>query len=246
MNSKVENNEDFFDIDLCRLINAVFTRIKIIISFAIAFGVSAFLLSNFVITPKYAATITMCVNNNKTMASDTLDFNDVNAGIALVPTISNLIQSYNVVDEVAAKTQELGYVSDDILAMMSISNIDETQILALSIINTNPEHANIIANAFADVIPGKINDLMEGSSVKIVDESVIPEQAVSPNIIKYLALGIVFGGFVGVLLAILLELLDTTIKNEDELINLYPNLPVLGVIPEFGVYEEKYYSDNSK
>lgn len=246
MNSKDENNEDFFDIDLHRLINAVFTRIKIIVSFAIAFGISAFLLSNFVITPKYAATITMCVNNNKTMASDTLDFNDVNAGIALVPTISKLIQSYNIVDEVAAKTQDLGYVSDDILAMMGISSIDETQILALNIVNPNPEHANIIANAFADVIPGKINDLMEGSSVKIVDESVIPEKPVSPNAIKYSVYGFIFGGFIGVLLAILLELLDTTIKNEDELINLYPNLPVLGVIPDFGVYEEKFNSENSK
>lgn len=244
MNSNEKFDEDLFEIDLKSIINAVMSRLKMIVVFALAFALSAFIISNFVMVPKYRATITMCISNSKTMISDSFDINDVNAGIALVPTYVELIQSNNVLGEVAAKTQDLGYTIDDIYSMISISTKEETQIITLNVTNPNPEHANIIANAIADIAPDKITDLMEGSAVKVVDESVLPEYPVSPNVFKYTILGFLFGGFLGVALAILSTLLDTTIKTENDITELYPNIPVLGVIPTFVNQPVKNKSEN--
>lgn len=246
MNSDSYNSsEDFFQIDIKTLVDAVVLKIKMIILFALAFGVSAFIISEFVITPKYMASITMCINNNKTMVTDSMDYNDVNASITLVPTYVELIQSYNVLNEVAAKTHDLGYTADDISGMIGVATKEETQIIMLSVINPNPEHANIIANAIAKVAPEKIIDLMEGTNVKVVDESVLPETPVSPSVKKNTVLGFLFGGFLGVALAVLLALLDNSVKSEDDLIHMFKDIPVLGVIPEFINEEnESLDSDN--
>lgn len=233
MNSTSTNSDVYFEIDIRKIFNAILKKIKMIILFAVAFGVSAFLISNFVMTPKYSASVSMCINNSNSMSSDSLDINDVNAGIALVPTYIELMQSYNILSEVAAKTQDLGYAVEDIVSMISVSTIDETQIAIVSVVNPNPEHANIIANAIADVVPERIVSFMEGTSIKVVDNSVLPEQPSFPNVKKFTFLGTAFGLFIGIVLAVLIELLDRTIKSESDINDIYANIPVLASIPEF-------------
>lgn len=41
--------------------------------------------------------------------------------------------------------------------------------MTLTVINPNPEHAYIIANAIADTAPIKATEIMDGSSVKVID-----------------------------------------------------------------------------
>ncbi len=246
MNSTSNNVDSYFELDISKIFDAVLKRLKMIIAFAIAFGASAFLISNFVMTPKYVASVSMCISNNKSMASDSLDINDVNAGIALVPTYIELMQSYNILGEVAAKTQDLGYTVEDIASMMSVSTVDETQIAVVSISNPNPEHANIIANAIAEIAPERIVDFMEGTSIKVVDNSVLPEEPSSPNIKKYTVLGIAFGLFVGVVLAVLIELSDRTIKSESDINAIYADIPVLGSIPEFTQIDNSDSTEENK
>ncbi len=238
MNSNSNISDEMFEIDFKMLINAVLARIKMIILFAVVCGLSAFLISKFVIIPKYCANVTMCVSNNKTIVADGLDFNDVNASITLVPTYIQLIQSNTVLGEVAAKTNELGYTAKDIGGMISISGYDDTQIINLEVVNPNPEHANIIANAMAVVAPDKMEDLMEGAAVKVIDESVLPEEPFSPSTKKNTLLGFILGAFIGIAIAVIIEMLDTSVKSESDLNSMYPDLPVLGVIPEFTMIEE--------
>lgn len=246
MNSTAINSDINFEIDISKIFEALLKRIKMIILFTAAFGISAFLISNFVITPKYIASVSMCITNNKSMASDSLDINDVNAGIALVPTYIELMQSYNILSEVAAKTQDLGYTVEDIASMISVSTVDETQIAVVSVVNTNPEHANIIANAIADIVPDRIVSFMEGTSIKVVDNSVLPEEPASPNVKKYTVFGLALGLFLGAALAVLMELLDRTVKSEGDLNSIYENIPVLGIIPEFNHSEDAEHTEENK
>jgi capsular polysaccharide biosynthesis protein len=74
---------------------------------------------------------------------------------------------------------------------------------------------------------------MEGTSIKIIDNSTLPEKPYSPNVKKYTAYGFVFGLFLGVAIAVLIELLDRTIKSEEDINAIYADIPVLGSIPEF-------------
>ncbi|MGN1318088.1 MAG: YveK family protein [Lachnospirales bacterium] len=248
MNSNLDLDAGVIDIDIKNLVAAVLSKAKMIVLFAVVFGLSSFLLSEFVIVPKYQTNISMCINNNATVVSGSLDFNDVNASITLVPTYIELLQSNSMLSAVAEKVQELGYTANDIADMISVSTTEETQIISVTVTSTNPEHANIIANAIAETVPDKIVDFMDGTSVRIIDGSTLPDKPASPNVKKNTLLGFILGGIIGIALAVAIELMDNSVKNENDLNNLYPDLPILGVIPTFTQSVEKSvdYKDGEK
>ncbi len=68
------------------------------------------------------------------------------------------------------------------------------------------------------------------TNINIVDRSRVPLYPSSPKVARNLILGLLLGLFSGVGLAFLLEYLDDTIKNPEELIDRF-HIPVLGLIP---------------
>jgi capsular exopolysaccharide synthesis family protein len=68
------------------------------------------------------------------------------------------------------------------------------------------------------------------TNIHIVDRARIPIYPSKPKVARNMLLGLLLGFFGGIGLAFLLEYLDDTIKNPDELINRF-HIPVLGLIP---------------
>ncbi|MCI5150607.1 MAG: lipopolysaccharide biosynthesis protein, partial [Candidatus Electrothrix sp. MAN1_4] len=68
------------------------------------------------------------------------------------------------------------------------------------------------------------------TNITIVDHSRVPLYPSSPKVARNLILGLLLGLFSGVGFAFLLEYLDDTIKNPEELIDRF-HIPVLGLIP---------------
>ncbi|MCI5137093.1 MAG: polysaccharide biosynthesis tyrosine autokinase, partial [Candidatus Electrothrix sp. AR1] len=68
------------------------------------------------------------------------------------------------------------------------------------------------------------------TNINIVDRSRVPLYPSSPKVARNLLLGLLLGLFGGIGLAFLLEYLDDTIKNPEELIERF-HIPVLGLIP---------------
>lgn len=230
-----EKTNDIFEIDLKSLINMFMARIKLISLIVIIFGISFFLFSRFAITPLYSTSFTMYVNSNKTVVSENISINEMNTATLLVNVYVEMIKSDNILSEVAQQTN-LGYTAKDIKGMISASAVNETPIMQVKVTNANPAYAIMIANAIADIAPEKITEFMDGSSVKIIDRPKLPEYPSSPNVTKNTAIGIILGLIVSCGLVLLMEILDTRIKSEEELAKLL-DIPVIGVIPEIYVDE---------
>lgn len=230
-----EKTNGIFEIDLRSLINMFFTRIKLIALIVAIFGVSFFLFSKFAITPLYTTNFTMYVNSNKTVVSENISINEMNTATMLVNVYVEMIKSDNILSEVAQQTN-LGYTAKDIKAMIGATAVNETPIMQVNVTNPNPAYAIMIANAIADIAPEKITEFMDGSSVKIIDRPKLPEYPSSPNVTKNTAIGLVLGFIVSCGLILLMEILDTRIKSEEELTKLL-DIPVIGVIPEIFVEE---------
>ena len=238
MDNERVNEFEVAEIDFAVIIRAIVIRAKMIGIFALTFAIASFMIYQFAVTRKYQASISMCVSNSNTINTGILDINDVNAGIALVPTFVELIQSRNIVGEVAARANDLGYDMDSILNMVSIEEGEGTQVIYVYITNPNPEHANIIANIFAEIIPDRITELMEGTSVKIVDDAAVSADPVYPNVPKKTLTGFAIGAILGIALAIILELSDKSIKSESDVKYLFPNIPIIGQVPSFDIMPE--------
>ncbi len=228
----IENRDDTInEIDLQKLLIAVLERLKFIVIITVAFGIIFGAVSIFLISDVYQTQVSLYVNNNKDAVSQNLDAGDISAATMLVSTYVHLINSNAVLEDVV-ESIDLDYDVEDIAKMINVSAIEDTQMLMLSVSNTDPDHAYIIANAIADKAPPKITEIMDGSTVKVVDYAVKPERPIYPNTLKNIVLGLFLGFVLGVAVAVISEMLDNTIKSEEDITRLIPDIPVIGVIPD--------------
>jgi polysaccharide chain length determinant protein (PEP-CTERM system associated) len=71
----------------------------------------------------------------------------------------------------------------------------------------------------------------KGEQFQIQDRARPPVKPSQPNVMQIVLLGLLGGLGLGVGLAALLEFIDHTVRNEEEFAHRYPDLPILGSIP---------------
>ncbi len=245
----MNNQNETMEIDLLELLGAVINRIWFVI-FAVIIGtLSAFLYAKFLVTPLYQAKAMMYVNNSSISvgsASVSISSGDITAAKSLVETYIVIMESRKTLNSVIEEA-ELLYTYDQLKNMISASAVNSTEIFQITITSADPKEAELIANTIADVLPEKISDVVEGSSVKIVDYAVVPASPVSPSITKYSVIGFLIGAVISVGIIVILELFSETIHSESFLLQTY-DIPVLSVIPSMQDSNKKsaYYSYENK
>ena len=228
----------FEELDIKRLIKIVIQNLKLVIISALLVGIMAFVYTKTMILPTYKSSIMMYVNNNNraTMLSKSqTSGSDLEASQKLVQTYITFIKSDTVMNEVSSELERrygLEYSAKAILGMISATQVNETEIFKLNITSINPEHTALIANAIADVAPDVIDDYIEASSIKVVDNA-IEGELVGPNVVNNMLLGIVIGLLFSCAFIILRECFDTRVKSEDDLERWF-HKSILGIIPEIG------------
>ena len=129
---------------------------------------------------------------------------------------------------------DIVYVFGFLTALIfTASAVNGTEIFEIVVTNPDNQKAELIANTIADVLPKKIANIVEGSSVRIVDYAIVPAYPVSPSVTKYTAIGLLFGGMLSVGIIVLMELMNESIRSEDYLLQTY-DLPILAVVPAMG------------
>lgn len=110
----------------------------------------------------------------------------------------------------------------------------ETVLLNISVTDPDPQVAQQLTQAYGDELvslvaeletpPGKSKPVLKGT---IVDVASLPSSPVSPNVTRNLALALVLGVLLGVGIAVVRELLDTSTKSAEDLTAAL-EAPILG------------------
>ena len=226
------NKDDTIEIDLLALARAVWKRIWAVIAAVVIGAGSAFCIAQFLVTPLYEAKAMLYVNNSSISVGNTsfsISSGELTAAQSLVRTYIVILKSRQVLNTIIDQAS-LPYTYEELEEMVDAEAVDNTEIFEVVITDADPEEAELIANTIANVLPDKIADIVEGSSVRIVDYAVVPAYPVSPSVIKYTLVGFLLGGVLSVGVIILLELINDTIQSEDYLIQTY-ELPILAAVP---------------
>ena len=121
---------------------------------------------------------------------------------------------------------------------VSVSSVEDTEIIEISVTNEDPTNATKIANEIAKVFTAKVTEIYNISNVHVVDEAEIPN---GPSNINHSRDVIIFA-FIGVIIAVVYVLvanmLDTTIKTAEDIEKQF-KLPVLASIPVYGTEMQK-------
>jgi capsular polysaccharide biosynthesis protein len=219
------------EVDLWQLLVLLRSNIKRIVIITILLGMTTFLVSGYLIKPEYSSTVKLYVNNKTIANADSLTTSDISAAQQLVGTYVAIIQSDSMLNEVIEQTG-IDYTPGQIRGMMSANSVNNTEVFNVTIQGENPVECAEIADEIATISPTKIAEIVEGSSVKILDRAIVNNNPVYPNVRLNTAIGLLLG-FVSIcLVTIIRDLLDTKIKVEED-IEAISNIPVIGFIIEY-------------
>lgn len=101
----------------------------------------------------------------------------------------------------------------------------------MTVTSTDPIEAKKIADAIAYILPYRIDDIIEGTSAKVVESPVVPSTPSSPNYAKNSAIGFVLGLLLTVAVITAREILDITIRCEADIAQSV-DLPILAAVPD--------------
>lgn len=231
-------------IDLKELFQIIKKRIWFIAILTLLSGLTVGVISFYYLTPVYQASTQILVNQTK-QDQTAFSYNEVQTNVQLVNTYNLIIKSPAVLDNVA-KDYAIGLTTKELQDKIKIESQNQSQIINLSVTDTNPIKAAIIANKISDVFKEKVVEFMKVDNVTILSPAKLdgaPVQ-VKPRPLINTSIALAVGLAMGVVITFLLEFLNTTIKDEEEL-EKFADLPVLGVITSFNL-ETKGYKNGKK
>ncbi|HEX2946632.1 MAG TPA: Wzz/FepE/Etk N-terminal domain-containing protein [Clostridia bacterium] len=214
-------------------------RLWLIIALPVLVGIIAGYLNFFVFVPIYQADTTLLITgltngaantDNTNTAGNNMSFEDIIAGQTLISEYSAIISSKRVTSAVVKELNNPDITEEDLSSMISINSVNETRIIDISIVDTDPVEAAKIADIVAKVFSQEIVSLYRIENVDVIDKAEVPRSPIAPEKKKNIALA----GFVAVVFAIgiilLLEFLNTKIKSSED-VETHLGLNVLGNIP---------------
>ncbi len=230
MSEKTPDSGGVFEIDLKRIAENLLHRIWLIVLMSVLGAIVAFVFTYYFITPQYQSSAMFYVNNNISLG-DTIGITagDISASRGLVESHIVILKARTTLNRIIDRAG-VSRTPSELQKMISAAPVNSTEIFEVVVTGPDPYEAEQIASAIADVLPKRIETIVEGSSAKVVDTAIVPAGPSSPSYTKNVIVGFLLFmmGTIGVI--VLRLLFDTTIRTEESVAQL-TSYPVLASIP---------------
>lgn len=241
------------EISLERLFKAIVSKIWLVIALAVICGTGANFYASHTITPMYTSTSMLYIyNNSNGNTSGRLDSASMMASqgalqlyLVVLKSQSVLESALETVEEYQEKARmgEEGYEDYEFLldykfstgsiaGMISAYQENETEILTVKARASDPRVAKFIAATVTEVLQYEVPQKIGATSNKLLQSATFSSNPSSPDIRRITLVGALVGAAIACVLIFLVLLLDTVVRTEDDLAEAFPNVPVLGVIPD--------------
>ena len=216
-------------IDLREYFAIIKRRFWIIALLTVIAAVISGVVSFFVLQPVYETKTTLIVDTNTNEETQTVTGDQFNVSQKLAVTYGEIIKSRTVLEPVINNLR-LDETYEELASKITVSSVKDTQIISVSVQDTNPTKARDIANQIPTVFTKQVKRITNANGVEVIDKAITPENPIKPNKLMNIAIAAVLGMMIGLFIIFLLEYMDNKIKTPQD-IEKYLGLPVLGVIP---------------
>ena len=250
-------NESYSIKDLIRL---MLNHLWIIILIAVLGGVAGFCGSKFLMPLQYSSHITMYVQSYTGITENTNNVNNISNSKQLVNTYMEVLKDDAVMNAVGeqlsaqfdANTLSQNFqlsengkiVPSSIRNCLAISSVTDTSAVKVTATTVNAEVAAAICNDLTKVAPKYVEDAVGVGSINTIDTAKVYHSPVAPNIPKYTMVGFAAGFMLIVMLILLIDFFDNTIKDPDVLANKY-HKAIIGEIQQFGDGKKKISDEDA-
>jgi capsular exopolysaccharide synthesis family protein len=155
---------------------------------------------------------------------------DISASKSLVKTYIVILNSRETLNDVIDYAG-VNRTYSQVKGMIQAEAVDSTEVFQVTVTSDDPEEAERIADAIAYILPKRISKIIQGTTAVVVDSAILPTRSSAPNYTQNTLLGFL-AGFVGIIAAlIIMELMDNTIRQEDDIAQISSH-PILAAVPD--------------
>lgn len=222
MNS-VEKDLSIVDILSLMFSHKLLILIFIIITISITFVKVAFFTDDV-----YVASGILYVSNQTegSIDSESISKGDIESSRTLGSTYMEVLKTRSFLEEVSQDVDNK-YSWNQIKNMTTISAVNQTELLSVTVKSTSAEDSYKIAESIISKAPDKLNSVFKRGEVAIVDGVLMPKSPVSKGLTKKLAIGAIVGAMLGIILVFLMSLFDKKIHKSEDIVQRY-NISILG------------------
>ena len=231
------------ELDLKELFEIFWSKKVQIILIILIFAVIGIIYTMGFVTPVYTSSTTLVLatsngeNQSTTNTTNSITTTDITLNSKLVSTYSVLVRSKDVLGQVISNLG-IDISWESLKNNVTVSAVEDTEVIEISVTNENPQYAADIANEIAKVFSDKVAEIYNINNVHIVDEAETPTGPSNINHTKDVIIFAFIGVVVAVIYVLIANMLDTTIKTADDIERQF-KLPVLASIPIYGADMQK-------
>lgn len=219
------------ELDLSELFSYFIKKIHIIFIAVIVCLIFGLGYTLFLKEPLYNSDVKVILVNKESQSTVTLQ-SDITANQKLAATYRELVESRRILKQVIDNL-ELNYSIEQLQRMISVENVNETEIIKITVSSKDAKEAKRIANETAEIFQDEIVDIYNLENVSIIDKAELAKEPFNMNVIKdaviYIALGLVLS--CGVIFVI--YYFDNSIKSVEQ-VEKRLGIPVIGTVPAVG------------
>lgn len=208
------------ELDLKELFSMFWAK-KIQIALLIAiFIVIGFIYSFVLLEPKYQSTTSILLagsSSSQDGENTGITSTEMTLNKSLVSTYSELIKSKNILSEVI---ENLGIDKSEggLKANISVSEVEDTDLIQISVVDADPTLAQRIAKEIAIVFIEKVaNGVYKINNAQVWDAAEVPEVPYNINHAKDLLIFAVAGFVIACIYVLIANMLDTTVKSKEDI-----------------------------
>lgn len=213
------------NITIQKIIGILLHRLKFILLATLLAGILFFLYSKFIITPMYSTSAMIYVQNYNGASEANKE-----SGKIYSADISGSSNLAGICVTLFKNSDEITSLYDDCRVDISVN--DKTFFITISVSGDDPQKCANVANQVADKCNEVFNKFLQYGQIGNIRNAKVPVSPYEPNNLKNTLIGLLVGLAASCVIAILLELIDTTIKADDDIQEIY-GLPVFAEIPDF-------------
>lgn len=235
------------ELDLKELLQMFWEKkIQIILVVAIS-AVIGIIYTSTCVKPKYVAKTSLLLATNSSSVnagSTSITTTDVTLNSKLVSTYSKLVKSDKVIRNVISNLS-LNMDEDVLKNSVSVTATEDTEFIEISVKNEDPVLATKIANEMSKVFIENVKEFYKVENVHVVDAAEVPQSSYNVNHIKDVIIFAFVGAVIAVLYVLVSNMLDTTIKSEDDIEKIFKQT-VLATMPLYENNDNKKRRRNNK
>lgn len=231
------------EINLKELFDYFIDKIKYIIIATLVCCLIGGIYTKFLTIPMYKSSTTVILGSNQEGTGITQS--DISINNNLVSTYAEIIKSRRVLEQVQKELNE-SYTYKELASEISVSSINNTQIIKITVSDNNALNAKIIANLVAKVFTVEVPELYNLDNVHILDVAIEEDEPYNINVAKSSIIGGVLGLVLSSGIFFVIYYFDRTAKSVEQVEEVL-QMPILGSVEETkNLKEELVVATNPK